>query len=163
MQPAPHAIGATAPIAFRATHSDLLPIYKTSHATGADVCARVDTVVAPFKTTKVPTGVFIDHGHPAMASYMQHKTLYDVQLRLRSSWALRGLIQPNAPATIDLDYRDEICVLLFNPKNLDFHITRGTRIAQLVISLAFRGANLPVSLDERVGGFGSTDGGSGHG
>jgi dUTP pyrophosphatase len=73
------------------------------------------------------------------------------------------LSQPNAPATIDLDYRDEICVLLFNPKNLDFHITRGTRIAQLVISLAFRGANLPVSLDERVGGFGSTDGGSGHG
>jgi dUTP pyrophosphatase len=151
------AVGACAPVAFRATHRNLLPVYKTSRSTGADICSRVDIKLPPFKTIKVATGVFFDHAHPAMQNHHLTKDLYDVQVRLRSSWGLRGLVQPNAPATIDLDYQDEICVLLLNTKNYEIEITKGTPIAQIIINLAFRAANADVLKQQRNGGFGSTD------
>ena len=66
----------------------------------------------------------------------------------------------NAPGTIDADYRGEILVILINHGSVTFEVTRGTRIAQLVIAPVLR-AKLTeaVSLDEterKTGGFGST-------
>ncbi len=58
---------------------------------------------------------------------------YEGQVRARSGLAVRGIIVPNAPGTIDADYRGEVKVILANIGKEDFIIKRGDRIAQLVI------------------------------
>jgi len=86
---------------------------------------------------------------------------YEAQVRPRSGLALKhGVTVLNAPGTIDADYRGEVGVLLVNHGEVPFTITRGERIAQLVIAPVTR-ANLvavaAMSATERGGGgFGST-------
>lgn len=58
---------------------------------------------------------------------------YSGSLRLRSSVAKQGLIIPNAPGTIDSDYKGEVCVLLSNISKESVCIKRGNRVAQVVI------------------------------
>lgn len=58
---------------------------------------------------------------------------YEGQIRPRSGVALKGFSIPNAPGTIDPDYRGEVSVLLINHSSQDFVVTRGMRIAQLVV------------------------------
>ncbi|CAN5178393.1 hypothetical protein BH20GEM2_BH20GEM2_02280 [soil metagenome] len=59
----------------------------------------------------------------------------ECQVRPRSGLALRhGIVLPNAPATIDPDYRGELKVILWNSGNQAVPITRGSRIAQLVFA-----------------------------
>ena len=86
---------------------------------------------------------------------------YEAQVRPRSGLAARhGLTVLNAPGTIDADYRGEIQVLLVNLGNEAVPITRGMRVAQLVIAPVVRAHILEVaSLDKTQrgsGGFGST-------
>jgi dUTP pyrophosphatase len=86
---------------------------------------------------------------------------YECQLRPRSGLALRhGITLPNAPATIDSDYRGELLVLLQNLGAEPFEVTRGMRIAQMVVARVERVAFRPVpKLPESrrgSGGFGST-------
>lgn len=60
---------------------------------------------------------------------------YEAQLRARSGMALKkGIILPNAPATIDSDYRGEIKVILANISSETQHIAQGERIAQMVVA-----------------------------
>lgn len=86
---------------------------------------------------------------------------FEIQIRPRSGLALRhGVTLPNTPATIDSDYRGELKVALVNLGREPFEVTRGMRIAQLVIGrvepAAFRAvAALPPSV-RGSGGFGST-------
>ena len=69
-----------------------------------------------------------------------------------------GLV--NAPGTVDSDYRGEIKIILINLGNEDFEISRGMRIAQMIIATVLQVAIKPVeSLDDTArgaGGFGST-------
>lgn len=86
---------------------------------------------------------------------------FEAQVRPRSGLALRhGILIPNAPGTIDSDYRGEIQVILMNAGQSDFEIARGDRIAQLVVSPVVRPDWIEVeSLDETdrgEGGFGHT-------
>jgi dUTP pyrophosphatase len=86
---------------------------------------------------------------------------YEAQVRPRSGLAAKsGVTVLNAPGTIDSDYRGEVKVILINHGTEDFIITRGTRIAQMVLAPVTRGAfNEVASLDETArgaGGFGST-------
>jgi len=86
---------------------------------------------------------------------------FEAQVRPRSGLALRhGILIPNAPGTIDADYRGEIQVILMNAGEADFEIERGDRIAQLVVAPVVRPVWVEVdSLDatERgEGGFGHT-------
>ncbi len=86
---------------------------------------------------------------------------YEAQVRPRSGLALKhGLTLPNAPATIDSDYRGELMIALINLGTEPVTIARGTRIAQLVFQRV-----ADVALEEVVelppsargaGGFGST-------
>ena len=129
-----------------------LPAYATDGAAGCDLRAAVSTalVIAPGGRTIVPTGLrlAIPDG-------------YEGQVRMRSGLALKqGLILPNAPGTIDSDYRGEICVVVANIGAEPVEISRGDRIAQLVVLPVVR-ARLerverlpPTTRDE--GGFGST-------
>lgn len=103
-----------------------LPSYKSTHAAGLDLRAAItDPIsIAPLERTLVPTGIKI-----------AIPVGYEGQVRPRSGFALRnGLSIPNSPGTIDSDYRGEVGVILINLGNESFSITRGMRIAQLVIS-----------------------------
>jgi dUTP diphosphatase len=131
-----------------------LPSYQSAHAAGLDLLAAVPATapltIAPRERALVPTGL-------AIALPENHEG----QIRPRSGLAARhGLTVLNAPGTIDADYRGEIQVLLINLGTEPETITRGMRIAQLIIAPVVRAHILDVaSLDETSrgsGGFGST-------
>jgi len=129
-----------------------LPRYTSEAAAGMDVCAAVDEPIAlePGDVKLVPTGLFlaIPEG-------------YEVQVRPRSGLALaHGLVVVNSPGTIDSDYRGEVGVIVGNVGRRPFTITRGLRIAQLVVAPV---ARAEVRLVEELpdsrrgdGGFGSS-------
>ena len=127
-----------------------LPAYATDGAAGMDVLAAEDVTLQPGERWPVATGlaVAIPHG-------------FEIQVRPRSGLALKhGIGVPNAPGTIDCDYRGELKVILINHGTTAFEIRRGDRIAQLVLAPVVRGSWLKVDeLDETMrgeGGFGST-------
>ncbi|MEC7438945.1 MAG: dUTP diphosphatase [Pseudomonadota bacterium] len=142
-------------LAFRAlSHfGDLpLPAYATTGAAGMDIVAAVteDLVLAPGARSAVPTGL-------SMAVPAGH----EVQVRPRSGLALRhGVTVANAPGTIDSDYRGEVKILLVNLGDADFTVSRGMRIAQIVLAPVTRAdPKLVEELDDTArgsGGFGST-------
>jgi dUTP pyrophosphatase len=102
-----------------------LPQYMTSHSAGLDLHAANEEAVtiAPGEVKLIPTGLFLEIP-PG----------YEGQVRARSGLALRhGLMLPNAPGTIDADYRGELQVILGNCGREPYTITRGMRFAQLVI------------------------------
>jgi dUTP pyrophosphatase len=86
---------------------------------------------------------------------------YEMQVRPRSGLALKhGVTLPNTPATIDSDYRGELMVAMINLGTESFVISRGMRIAQLVLARVegpalVEVAELPVTV-RGTGGFGST-------
>lgn len=127
-----------------------LPSYATPGAAGMDVVAAEDLDLAPGARHPVATGfaIAIPHG-------------YEVQVRPRSGLALRyGLSVPNAPGTIDSDYRGELKILVINHGDAPFPIRRGERIAQIVPAPVQRASfDLVETLEgtERgSNGFGST-------
>ncbi len=137
-------------------HDLPLPSYQSKLAAGLDLIAAVPAdgalTLAPGARALVPTGIAIALPEGTEA-----------QVRPRSGLAVRhGLTVLNAPGTIDADYRGEIQVLLVNFGGEPVAITRGMRIAQLVIATVAR-ARLRecATLDETprgAGGFGSTGG-----
>lgn len=129
-----------------------LPSYATSDSAGMDLAAAVasDLVLKPGARAIVPTGFAI-----ALPSG------FEAQVRPRSGLAAKnGVTVLNAPGTIDADYRGEVGVILINHGSDAFTVTRGMRIAQMVIapvSLATLAetAELPDTA-RGAGGFGST-------
>lgn len=129
-----------------------LPDYATAAAAGADLLAAIDRDIelAPLERRIVPTGISI--ALPAG---------FEAQVRPRSGLAAKsGITLVNAPGTIDADYRGEIGVILVNLSKEPFHVTRGMRIAQLVVARHARAVWREVSELDRTargaGGFGST-------
>ncbi len=131
-----------------------LPTYETAGSAGMDLRAAVPEdqpiVLAPGQRVLAPTGLKI-----ALPPG------YEAQVRARSGLALKhGIVCPNAPGTIDSDYRGECGVILANIGAEPFVIRRGERIAQLVIARHERADWIEVeTLDETArgtGGFGST-------
>ena len=137
-----------------------LPAYQTPDSAGMDLYAAVSEPVTlqPLDRYAVPCGF-------AMALPAEDPGGgYEAQIRPRSGLALKmGLGMPNSPGTIDADYRGEIKVLVINLSKEPVVITRGMRIAQMVICPVVRGTWREVSsateLSETqrgTGGFGST-------
>jgi dUTP pyrophosphatase len=131
-----------------------LPSYATAGAAGLDICAAVerDIVILAGDRAFVPTGF----------SYAIPEG-FEGQVRPRSGLALRhGLMLPNAPGTIDSDYRGELGVILINMGKEPVRISRGDRIAQLVIAPVTRVELTEVTevntTERGAGGFGSTGG-----
>ena len=133
-----------------------LPSYQSALAAGLDLIAAVPTdaplTLAPGTRALIPTGIAIALPPGTEA-----------QVRPRSGLAVRhGLTVLNAPGTIDADYRGEVQVLLVNLGTDAVAITRGMRIAQLVVATVARAQLSEVAaLDETprgTGGFGSTGG-----
>jgi dUTP pyrophosphatase len=131
-----------------------LPKYQSALAAGLDLLAAVPAdapvVLSPGKRASIPTGI---------ALALPPGT--EGQVRPRSGLAARhGIGVLNAPGTIDADYRGEVQVVLINLGDENFEVTRGMRIAQLIIAPVSQAELIAVEkLDETVrgsGGFGST-------
>jgi len=129
-----------------------LPHYATPGSAGLDLLAAVDAemVIEPGKRAAVPTGIAIELPLGVEA-----------QVRPRSGLALnQGITCLNAPGTIDSDYRGEIKAILINHSDQPFRISRGMKIAQIVIARHEQAELVEVdalSESERgAGGFGST-------
>jgi dUTP pyrophosphatase len=129
-----------------------LPSYATEGSSGMDVRAAVkeDIIIPSGKVALVPTdfSVEIPEG-------------YEIQVRPRSGLAAKhsiGIL--NSPGTVDSDYRGEVKIILINYGDEDFRISRGERIAQLVVSKVYRAllkeSNNLRSSKRGEGGFGHT-------
>ncbi len=101
----PEDIGPKAvPVAVRLLPGGYLPRYTSRHAAGCDLTATADVVIRPGETVVLPLG-FIMALPPDC----------EAQVRPRSGLSLRTMLRlPNAPGTIDADYRDEVGVILEN-------------------------------------------------
>ncbi|MBM5782952.1 MAG: dUTP diphosphatase [Pelagibacterales bacterium] len=129
-----------------------LPKYETLGSAGMDLLAAIDEeiILKPGEIKLVKTGIAIalEKG-------------FEAQVRPRSGLALKnGITVLNSPGTVDSDYRGEVCAILINHSQVDFTITRGMRIAQMVIAKHEQAEIFEVvDLDETArgtGGFGST-------
>jgi dUTP pyrophosphatase len=127
-----------------------LPARATPGSAGFDLSSAEDGELAPMERRLFATGfaIAIPEG-------------FEVQLRPRSGLALRhGLTLPNTPATIDSDYRGELKVALVNLGAEAVRVTRGMRIAQMLLArvepAAFREVQTLPPTGRGEGGFGST-------
>ena len=129
-----------------------LPKYETSGSAGMDLTASIDEDIiiksGEIKLIKTGIAIALEKG-------------FEAQIRPRSGLALKnGITVLNTPGTIDSDYRGEICVILINHSKLDFIVSRGMRIAQMIIAKYEQAEIIAVeNLDETVrgsSGFGST-------
>ncbi len=138
----------------RLPHNDDLPLpsYESASAAGMDLPAAVmaDVILDPGERDLIATGLAI-----AVPDG------YEAQIRPRSGLAARnGVTVLNTPGTVDADYRGEVKVILVNLGNEPFTVTRGMRIAQMVIAPVVQAAmeqvdELPKTA-RGAGGFGST-------
>ena len=131
-----------------------LPSYQTAGAAGMDLIAAVaddqSLTLLPGKRALVPTGLVFEIPGG-----------FEGQIRPRSGLAFKhGITCLNTPGTIDSDYRGEVKVLLVNLGEEPFEITRGMRIAQMVIASIAQVSVVEVSAASETGrgagGFGST-------
>lgn len=129
-----------------------LPAYQTSGAAGMDLVAAVEQSITlqPGEIEKIPTGLTlaIPRG-------------WEAQIRPRSGLAVKHAITlPNAPATIDSDYRGELLVPLINLGREAFTIDRGMRIAQMIVARVAAATWIEVeelpSTERGESGFGGT-------
>lgn len=129
-----------------------LPGYATEHSAGMDLYAALagDLTLAPMERALVPTGLAI-----ALPDG------FEAQVRPRSGLAAKnGVTVLNSPGTVDADYRGEVKVILVNLSQEPFTVSRGMRIAQMIVAPVTRVAwDELETLEETsrgTGGFGST-------
>lgn len=131
-----------------------LPAYQTPQSAGMDLLAAVPegkgVKLKPLARALIPTGLAIEL--PAGT---------EAQVRPRSGLAIKnGITVLNSPGTVDADYRGEVSVILINLGNAPVTISRGDRIAQMIIAPVVQAAlseQKDLSQTARgAGGFGST-------
>ncbi len=144
----------TIPLQYLPHGADLpLPVHATADAAGLDLCAAIDDEITlnPLERVLIPCGFM-----------MALPQGFEAQIRPRSGLSFKyGVTVLNAPGTIDADYRGEIKVLLINLGHGPFQITRGMRIAQMVINRYMKATwqvseNLEDTTLRGTQGFGST-------
>ena len=129
-----------------------LPSYATEGSAGLDLLAAIegDIELKPGQRAAIPCGIAVAFSDK-----------YEGQVRARSGLALNhGITLLNAPGTIDSDYRGEIKAILVNLGDAPFTVTRGMKIAQLVLARVKRAIIVGVEelpgTKRGEGGFGST-------
>ncbi|MDD4956764.1 MAG: dUTP diphosphatase [Candidatus Omnitrophica bacterium] len=129
-----------------------IPSYATSGSSGMDLYADVDadTPIFPGEIKLVSCGV-----------YLEIPEGYEAEIRPRSGLSLKhGITLVNSPGTIDSDYRGLLNLILINLGKTEFVITRGQRLAQMVIKEVIRAKfeeREELESTERAhGGFGHT-------
>jgi dUTP pyrophosphatase len=146
------AVGAVEVLITRLPHAEGLPLPSpaTPGSAGYDLASAEEGELAPLERKLFRTGfsIAVPEG-------------YECQLRPRSGLAYRhGITLPNTPATVDSDYRGELMVALVNLGRDRFQVTRGMRIAQMIIARVERVSFRPVDelppSTRGIGGFGSS-------
>jgi len=129
-----------------------LPEYETVGSAGMDLLANVEEaiILKPMERRLVPTGLFIEIPEG-----------FEGQVRPRSGLAIKhGITLINCVGTIDSDYRGELCIPMVNLGTESFEISKGDRVAQLVICEYKRVELVEVEeitdSERGAGGFGST-------
>ena len=129
-----------------------LPSYTTEGSAGMDIRAAVndEMIIHPSEIVLVPTNLSVE---------IQEG--FEIQVRPRSGLAIKnGIGILNSPGTIDSDYRGEVKIIMMNFGKEDFVISRGDRIAQLVVSKVYHEVieeNNELNSSKRgEGGFGHT-------
>jgi len=177
---------------FKVLKNGKMPTRGSRYSAAVDLYSSEDVVIGVGETVMVGLGVCIDLQKSIMSVYEEtafsikrnvksHNlrfpsewtkflNSYYLQLMLRSSLGKKGLIIPNGVGVIDLDYKDEIKVLIHNPIKFgdvwairdmqrvdELHIKKGDNIAQITL-LEHKSYLMNIeSNNERVGGFGSTN------
>ncbi|HEX7356098.1 MAG TPA: dUTP diphosphatase [Ignavibacteriaceae bacterium] len=129
-----------------------LPYYATSGSAGMDIRAAIkdDVFIQPGKVELIPTDISLEI-----------PLGYEIQVRPRSGLAANHCIGIlNSPGTIDSDYRGEVKIIIMNFGKEDFKISKGDRIAQLIVSKVYTAKMVEVkdlNISHRgEGGFGHT-------
>lgn len=131
-----------------------LPAYESHEAAGLDLRAAIPAdapvVLQPGQRQLIPTGLTI-----------QLPSNHEGQIRPRSGIAYKhGLTVLNSPGTIDADYRGEVSILLINHGSEPFEVTRGMRIAQMIIAPVVQPSIIEVNslsdTERGKSGYGST-------
>lgn len=129
-----------------------LPHYATSGSAGMDIRAAIkeDIILEPGKVELIPTNLSVEI-----------PVGYEIQVRPRSGLAaIHSIGILNSPGTIDSDYRGEVKIIMMNFGKEDFKISRGDRIAQLIVSKVYTAKIMLVddlnSSNRGEGGFGHT-------
>ena len=149
------------------------PTKGSKYSACVDLYANEHVMIRPQETVKIKLGVCIDTNHSHLVDYLRLKSLelvtpevipdfieafigsHYLQLEPRSSIRSRGLI--SGTGIIDLDFKDEIQLILTNVSNNPQQILKDSKIAQVTI-LEHKASLFGVeSEEERTGGFGSTD------
>ncbi len=155
---------------FKIIKDGKLPTRGTKFSACVDLYSAEDVVISTRKTEVVGLGVAIDTSllHYTIDQYClsnredvikdREKFLssHYMQLMLRSSLGKKGLILPNGVGIIDMDYKDEIKMIIYNATNVAFTIKKGDKIGQITL-LEHKSHLFNIDSDtERVGGIGST-------
>ncbi len=127
-----------------------IPEYAHPTDSGLDLFSDVDIIIPAGERRLVSTGI---------RACLPENT--EGQVRSKSGLALKsGLMVLNSPGTIDTNYRGELQVIIFNTSDTDYAVSRGQKIAQLVIcpfyTCAVEEGTVSVDTDRSAGGFGST-------
>ena len=129
-----------------------IPKYETVGASGIDLTANIneELLISSGEKHLISTGISVAIPY-----------CYEIQIRPRSGLAVKnGITVLNAPGTIDADYRGEIKVILINLSKKNFKVSKGQRIAQMVlcpvIKAEFEEVDELPATERGKGGFGST-------
>ncbi|WP_456403531.1 dUTP diphosphatase [Hydrogenimonas sp.] len=149
---------------FRTIEGGRLPQAQTKASAGYDVCSNEDVVMHPGDRAAIGLGIMID---PEAINELEadfcgeFATNFYFGLYLRSSMAMRGVSIPNGVGIIDMDYADEIKIVMevSHSREDPLHIRKGDRVGQLILHRHF-GTEILNGMyrtnDDRFGGFGST-------
>ena len=173
----------------KVTEDAILPTRGSKYSACVDVYANEDVTISAGETKLVGLGIKIDFNKTLKSiivgdickkyndRYLNFEQAFDIflsshylQLMLRSSLAAKGLMLGNGVGVIDLDFADEIKMIIHNPLigsinsisfgcngKRDYKIKKGDRIGQITL-LKHKSSLFGIdSEDERDGGFGSTD------
>lgn len=129
---------------------DLFPRKAHSSDAAWDLRSRIDAELPVKKSFLIPTGVYIELPEN-----------FEAQVRPRSGLALKhDLMLTNSPGTVDAGYRGEVGVIMYNAGTMPYKISRGDRIAQMVIcklpEVELELADDLAGSDRGEGGFGSS-------
>jgi dUTP pyrophosphatase len=128
-----------------------LPAYQSACAAGLDLAAAVeeDILLAPGGVELIPTGLVIELPEG-----------FEAQIRPRSGLAIKyGVTVLNSPGTIDSDYRGEVKIILINHGQKTFCVSRGMRIAQMIVAPVVQAQ---ISICQELEDSERGDGGFGH-
>jgi dUTP pyrophosphatase len=148
------------------------PTRGSKHSAAVDLRSREDITIGAGETKLVPLGVKLDvekllksakdmYGASITKEDFEIKKEFFLkshyfQLMLRSGLGKKGLVLPNGIGIIDIDYEDEIMMIIYNASGKKFTIDKGDRVGQIML-IEHKTDFLGVNTDEvRTGGFGST-------